>query len=398
MKKTALIIFLFMTFSGCNTLKLVHIIKQGEIKQKNYYQEIPVHLENNIVYLNVTIGNNTYRFILDTGAPNIISSALADSLNLGVKCKSSGLDSQGNKSDMTFTEIEEISINDLTYSEQGAAIVDFAAHDQLSCFNIDGIIGANLMKNSIWQIDLNNKLIRISDQINSMHLSENAYKVPIKPTLTGTPQINMNAFGIVISDVILDYGSNSGIDLCSANLIDSISKNDTSCVRTLGFSNLGLFGGMNDTIYSGVIRDIRLGDYEIEPQLVDIKKTGSSSIGTAFLKNFIVTIDWHEKSVYFEKSGTNELNRPSSFGFNAILSDDKLIVAQLVENSGAYKEGLALGDQILKVNDMDYSHIRQIEYCDIVKNGFIADDVTAINLTFKKDTLVKTVRLIREMF
>ena len=133
-------------------------------------------------------------------------------------------------------------------------------------------------------------------------------------------------------------------------------------------------------------------------QQIDIKKTGTSTLGTDFLKNYLVTVDWPGKTAYFEKLATDSIVPLTSFGFHVILHGEILEVAQLIENSPAYAEGLRLGDQILKVNDSDYTTIQKEEYCSIVKNGLVTEEVNEMVLTFQSGSHPKTIHLKRECF
>lgn len=50
----------------------------GATKSKNYYQEITFEFIKNKIIIPVEIDGKTYKFLLDTGAPNMISKEIHD--------------------------------------------------------------------------------------------------------------------------------------------------------------------------------------------------------------------------------------------------------------------------------------------------------------------------------
>src|SRR5690606_13265934 len=55
---------------------------KGKIVQRNYFEEISFEVVHDKIIVPITIDNKTYRFILDTGAPNLISEKVAKEINL----------------------------------------------------------------------------------------------------------------------------------------------------------------------------------------------------------------------------------------------------------------------------------------------------------------------------
>ena len=51
-------------------------LNAGGTSQKNYYSEIDYDDSQSSPIVKVVLGNKTYRFLMDTGAPNLISKAL----------------------------------------------------------------------------------------------------------------------------------------------------------------------------------------------------------------------------------------------------------------------------------------------------------------------------------
>jgi hypothetical protein len=74
--KTAIVCCLLFMFT-CGKIKAQEsTFGQGKIQSKQYYEEIDFELLHDKIVLPVTINNKVYKFLLDTGAPNVISERL----------------------------------------------------------------------------------------------------------------------------------------------------------------------------------------------------------------------------------------------------------------------------------------------------------------------------------
>ncbi len=399
MRKAIIFSVIALIFQSCNTLKVIYLLKSGNITERAYLQETSFEVVGGIILLKIKINGQDYDFMLDTGAPNVISTDLAKELKCRVYCMVESSDSQGNKDSMTFTRLDSLSIGNLTYLKQGAAIADFKKIKELSCLKIDGIIGANSMKKSIWQIDMLNKKIIITNNIGTLNIPQKAGIVEFSNQFTGIPLVDINIEGIVFKNVVFDYGSDSNIDISTDKISEILLKIDNSVIKSYGMKSLGLYGGKNDTIYTVLPGNILLDNYPINKQIVDLKKTGESTIGTELLKNYIVTIDWSNKKIYLEAHPQNNqdiANELNTFGFGAKLEDNNLVVVYLIENSPALNAGISIGDQILSIDGKDYTNLDLEGYCDIVINGLIDDKVNDIEMVIKMKDSTKKVLLKRE--
>jgi len=370
-------------------------MNKGEVSTADFYEQVPIEFENRMVIVPVSINGVKYKFILDTGAPTVISKEIADKLNLKDICTVKSADVHKNKSSMPFTNAGDICIGNLKFINQGAAIYDFGGNKELSCFPFSSIIGANLMKSAIWQIDLKNKTIIITNDINKLKIPETAIKFKFKGLPTGTPTANVTIEGVQINNVTLDYGSGSGVDMVSNKLLKKIHAGGIKFIRIFGYNSMGLYGGKNDTTFifksNAALEGNLLGN-----QKVTIRKNGLSTIGTQILKNYIVTFDWHNNMAYMEKITADTSDLMNSFGFTALLTDGKLLVTSITEKSSAAEKGLALGDQIISVNDKDYTSISADDYCNYIIKGMVPTDINTVEIAFKHNDVIQKIKLERK--
>ena len=72
--------FILLLISSANQAQKVDF-SSITINQKDYYQEIDFEIVNDKIMLPVVINNKTYSFLLDTGAPNLISKRVLEDIN-----------------------------------------------------------------------------------------------------------------------------------------------------------------------------------------------------------------------------------------------------------------------------------------------------------------------------
>ena len=394
MKKILALSVVIAFLCSCNIFKALHLMNQGTVSTTDFLEKVPIEFVNHMLIIPVSIGGTQYKFILDTGAPTVLSKEIADKQNLKTTCEIKSADAYKNKSSMNFTNAGDINIGNLKFINQGAAIYDFSTNKEISCFPFNSIVGANLMKSAIWQINLKDQIINITNDISKLKIADNAIKFKFHVMPSGTPVADVSVDGIQVNNVTLDYGSGSGIDLVSEKLINKIHTDKSKFTRIFGIVGMGLYGGKSDTTYifnnEASVEENKLGS-----QKISVRRTGLSTIGTQIWKNYIVTFDWKTKTAYMEKIASEVPDNISTFGFTAALTDGKFMVTSITEKSSAVENGIAIGDQIISVNDKDYSSVTHDDYCNYITNGMVAKDIKTVEISFKHNDIVKKVKLER---
>src|SRR5690554_2731746 len=78
-KFSILILLLLFTVACTNFSK---IYNSGSITSSNYYSEVIYETRLDLIILPVQIRGETYQFLFDTGAPNVISNELSEILQV----------------------------------------------------------------------------------------------------------------------------------------------------------------------------------------------------------------------------------------------------------------------------------------------------------------------------
>ena len=384
MKNTicTLVICLLFLYS-CTNQKTKKLLTGGEILQKEFKTEIPFEFRNGLIVLKVTIEGKQYDFMLDTGAPNVISKELAQQLNFKNKAKQKVGDSQNVTSKLSFTKIEKLSIGEIDFLNTGAVISDLSI-GAVGCLELDGFIGSNLMRTAIWKIDYANQVITFANSRDKLDLSGTKKIIPFETKTQGTPLINMRFNNILQKNVTYDTGSNKGIS-APKKMLDQLLKTNASLpiVHGFGITSHGLYGaGKMDSLYFAKVENISIGDIALKNKLVQFKTKGSILLGTQFFKNYDTVLDWFKKEIILIPQKEVELDKPS-FGFSHILKDQSLWVSRVMENSDSSKKGIQVGDQIVKIGEEDYSTTTWEDWCKLLNYGITKKD--EINITILKE-------------
>jgi hypothetical protein len=365
MKTTSLIIFSILLLTSCKSLKMVKLMTKGEIEQQQFISEIPFEYGMGLIIIKVTIEGKEYDFLYDTGAPNVISTELAQELNIKPYVTNKTVDSQGKKEELEYLLLPSVRIGSVDFINTGAAVADLNRSSVIACLNIDGIIGANLMQKAIWQIDYTNKVIRISNSMDSLNV-KNGKHIKFDQKMTGTPVADINVNGTVVKNVTIDSGSNGGFSLSEKTY--RIAKDSASpVVIGIGTTTSGLYGvGEVDTNYYTTISTVSIGEIQLSNQMVGFNKGHALTLGNEFFENYLVTYNWFDKEMILSEKMEHDNSSFNSFGFSYFFNETKLLVSMLIEGSEADQKGIKRGDQIIAINGVDYSEMTQEKWCEIL--------------------------------
>lgn len=395
MQKIVLFAVIFLLLScGSAFNKLMY---GGEIKQVEFYEEIDFDFSTGLPLIKVRIQGKEYTFLLDTGAPNILSKEVAQKIKYQTITSNKINDSQGKSARQVSVRIDTIQIGKLDFIDTGAVIIDFNKVYELSCFKFDGIIGANLMSKAIWEIDYAENKIAIADHIDSFDVSESAYKVPFyMSNAQRTPKVKIKTDRITFNKVTFDTGATGAFQLGMGKakpIIDSLEGFEME-----GSTSTGIFGRSTlSTSKYAKIDTTSLGNLKLFDQVIKFKSVGSTTLGNDFLKNYRVLIDWKRKEIKLEEQGGYDKKFHEGFDVLPRVEDNKLFVTGIVKESEAEKLGVQLNAQITSVNGEDASFISENLGCEYVLASPLSK-IDTLKLTILQDGKTSNLILPRRIF
>ena len=370
MKKITAFLLLSVCFlSSCGSYRAGKLFSSGEVVQQKFRVEIPFEYRMRLIILKVEIDGETYDFVLDTGAPNVISQELAKKLNLKAKLRQKVGDSQGKRDKLDFVKVNEMSINGLSFKNTGAVVADLQASTAIGCLNISGFIGANLMRKALWHFDFDKQVIVVANSLDSLHLQGEQHKVSFLSRKQGTPVCSVQVNDTITEKVIVDFGSNSGIDLSKKAYKSLKEQANEPLIETYkyGSSSSGLYGRADaDTNWFVKCTKAQIGEVMLDNPIIEFGAV-SHTLGIDFFKHYEVVLNWFDNEMTLIKRSTYDTTL-TDFGVSVYLRNDTLEVAAILKGSSADKAGIQIGDHITSINGENVEPIDVEKYCNLLLN------------------------------
>lgn len=367
---------------------------QGKINQKNYYEEISFELVNNKIMLPVIINNKTYQFLLDTGAPNVISKRVLNELNIQNSLKINVSDANNKSDTMEMVSVNSIQIGKLNFENNVALVSDLDNHYILKCYQMDGFIGSNLFHKSVVKISLKNKKIIITNDIKKLNPSSKPTKlVAIGQQKSPYIQVDYSSDkkNRVVEEVLIDTGMDGFFEM-SQNAFSIISKENVleELARANGSSGIGLFGSAPEK-EQVLFRTpfYKLNQTIFENLIANTTEDNNSRIGMDLLLHGDIIIDFINKKFYFEAKDKITFNEKPPV-YSATLIDTKYSIGFVWDAN--FKDKLSYGDEIIRV---DSFIINEMDFCEVVKIKEFRKNKESYELEVKskESTETKTVKI-----
>jgi hypothetical protein len=322
---------------------------------------IPFEFIDGKIVVSVNIKNTPHNFIFDSGAFTIISSELKDQLNeKKSKIIFEGVDANNVKSKMEVFSTDNLNISDLKMKNVNFSFADISWMSGRACKKISGIFGANMMKGKVWRIDFVNKTINVFEK--PQELPNTFATIPFsEDNFTSVPKINAKIRNQNI-EFIFDTGSGMGFTV-NPTSYDKIKDKDF-----LTFE--GLLSQSLNSIVKGErqvdMMEIEFNNTKVGNQIVDSSSDSPNLIGTRFIENFLVDLDFINKKIILANTGKGPEYQSFGIAFapidNHLVIVNKLNIPQLSE--------LKLTDKIIKINNTDVSKMSGERYFKVLKLNY----------------------------
>ncbi|WP_386402691.1 hypothetical protein [Sungkyunkwania multivorans] len=313
-----------------------------------------------VIQVGIDDTQNTYPFILDSGAANYLFENYLGQQSPKTTGRTLSMDTNGAFSFPKIYEAPYIGIGDITLRNVGFKYTE----QPFQCYDhIYGLIGANIMRHFVWQIDYQNQLI---------HISKERRHLPVTPDKESAIGIAKNKWGhqIYTSFAVGDKKGQFTIDLGSNSVLTiPLKKIDSSTVANgrelLGIGSSGLSSNDKESKkYVVTIDTLKLGKEKRPFTNVETYASNSSSftaIGNGFLKHFLITLDYPEKQLYLQdKNDQPFVHRTQSVGFQF---DDGLSVRSVFKHSNAYALGIRPEMDLISINGVVVKN--ETEFCEL---------------------------------
>jgi len=369
---------------------------KGKSVNKNFYTEINYTEVQGKIIIPVVIEENTYHFLLDTGAPNVITYGLFEKINSKSIKTITIKDANNKKMKMHVVSLPFITIGEATFKNIPTIVNHKTTNLIFDCFEIDGIIGSNLLRTTIIQFLPKEKLIKIADNKNKIYYNE---KEAIDLFLQGKQSspfiwIDLKGKSSVKEFVLFDTGMKGFYDLSISKYDSYKSKNAfVKNSEAMGVQSIGLFGPSNkNKQYRLIVPQLKINNSIFNNVITITTSSNRSRLGSDILKYGNVLIDYKNKKFVFTPfEGSVDLNE-KTLGISPIIIDDKFVVGMVWDDD--LKEIISFGDNIVSINGVSFN---EINICDIITKESVFKEKDTLEIEFSdiKGTLRK-IKLIKE--
>lgn len=271
--------------------------------------EIPFELFHNSIVVQATVnGKGPFNMLLDTGVdPSVID--LNTAKTIGLKLAVAGYQGTGGGTEANLaheTRLPLVQLGKLAARDVDATAIDMSKTSAALGKPIQGVLGYSLLKDRIVQIDYPKQVVRFYATSPYQNKTHGSNAKPTQLTFSYRDDVLANGVSVNGKPIIanVDTGDNGSFQLTPAAVAKlglQTQVANAKISRSVGFN-----GATENR--EATVKNITIGGISIDQPSVIFygKGTGRDDeawgirIGNAFLKNFIVTIDYQNKLITLE--------------------------------------------------------------------------------------------------
>lgn len=319
--------------------------------------------DNELVFIKVKVNQHQepLHFVFDTGA----STAVLDSevaKRLGIRSNYSQSTQGANGSEVyQIATGQTITIENIKFQNMNLVLVDLKELAQRTGTRLEGIIGYDILRKFVTQIDFETHTISLYNSSKEIPDRNTYQELPLHFKRGPIPQV---AVDFVLKDGSAERGSflfDSGANLTVAFNTSFAKKNNikSRTGKTIVAKARGLT--KTSTFAIGAAQKLSIANNEFMDLPIDISETktgvsGSNAydgiLGAKIINRFNMILDYQDKVWYFKPNAT--FKKPFYFPMSGIsikLIGDQIIIGHVIESSKAYRLGVREGDELLAINE-----------------------------------------------
>jgi len=356
-----------LLFSSAITAQNIFSANKGGTSQKKYFTAIPYKVVKNKVIVQCHINGKPYNFIVDTGAATTITPALYKQLNPGVIARVPVSDQSGKIDSLQIVSLKSVMLGNVTFNDIPAMVVK-ETQMLFDCFKVDGLIGSNLLRNSVVQFASQTHTLTITDMPKQLNLkSKYAEKMFLDP-IQSNPFIKAtitNGKNTGTDELLFDSGMDSFYDLSNKGFKEVFATISLLKVeaRAVGSYSLGMHGLSNEEeSYRLLAPKLEISGYTFTNVTTVTTHGQSSRIGADLFKYGTVTLDYINKKFYFEpfaKEATDLTKK--SWPFIPTAKEGKVVIGLVWDKAWAGK--INQDDIILSFDGRNYENA---DVCEVM--------------------------------
>jgi hypothetical protein len=338
-------------------------LNKGKTTQKNYFTAISYKEVKGKIIVKCEINGKPCNFIVDTGASVCISEKLYNELNPEVLTELEVSDQSEKKDSLKIISLKSIKLGDVTFKDVSAMVLKNPLITE--CFQVDGLLGSNLLRNSVIQFSSNEKKIYLTDNPKQLKLKRKYAEDMELTAKQSHPHIIVYPVNGKIAgkdNPLFDSGMDSFYDL-SLSAFEVFQKINLFTIEAQAFGTytFGLHGmADNQKHYRLFLPELSINNYSFKNLTLETTNDDASRIGTGILKYGKVTLDYRNKKFYFEPYSEEAADvSEKTWPIGPTVSDGELVVGIIWDES--LKDKVKLGDKVVKMGNTVYEGMDKCE-------------------------------------
>ena len=371
-------------------------INSGDLITKNGYFEIPFTETKKEIRLKASLKGEESEFMLDSGAPAFISKEIQGKYKFPYLMRARTRDASGKKMRTDIVTLDTVKVGPFIFTNIPALVLDMK-NSPIGCMGLSGNIGSNMLRHLIVQFNLKSSRVALTDQegllkqhltsSGPMHIdgqSDASFPVKINDDLTDT--------------IHFDSGDGQLFEISKRKAAQYAAARPADIVRK-GYGTLSMgIGGVGESFQQYVFKpgSIQIGNTKITGGTIVIAGNDKSRMGRELFHYGIFQLNYKESTFAFQPY-TSYTSNNYDYGFKLIPDEDIVIASCVWENAQAGQLGMTTDDQILKINDIDFTRLSRCDMETQARN-VLQQNAPSISVTFKhKKQSPKTITLQKKM-
>lgn len=366
----AVVLLLLLLWSADVSAQQYHYKLNFSLSVEDFADTISISVDQGRVYVPVSIGGHTYRFLLDTGAG--MSGIYSDTRIDGAKPIGhiTSHDANGQSHMTPVVSLPAMQLGNLTVTGYRVNVVNRPPGVK----NADGIVGFDIFnKGLLGKIDVRQKRLILTDR-KTLFRDEPGYEARYRLNFH-VPQVTVSPFEGFKEAVRFDTGDRSLYTISRETLEQAAMEVDQHLIdsqtegRTVGSLRMSHYGTeTTDEVTALCLWQLRWGDYSFY-NVRTLTAQGRATIGAALLNYGTVIINPHKRRLIFQPydggEGTMVDNRLPDIYYVPL--HGMASVGLVWEDSEPYRQGFRQGDIILQINDTPIRSFRQFTAFPFIK-------------------------------
>jgi len=303
-----------------------------------YQDTIPFRNDLGLIIVPITFNGEVKEFAFDTGAQITLSYAWASSELKKTRKTTTVTSSSGLKSKMRFYKSGTISFGSRKIT--GHRILNTPQNEIFTCYQLDGILGVDIIQQFNWVIDYENKILIMHppdyfpDQVDDMYALDFDFQ-------NNRPFVFLKREAATFT-FLLDTGAGGTSNISKRNYkLTNIDDYPQATMYSGNFDVNGIFTSSKPIVFQ--FPEAISEDVVLSPK-VYYNNAKSTKIGNSLWRGKQLFLSLKNDKLYLSQAGIIETKK--GYSFAVTFKEGKMIVIRLREGSDLWNEGVRQGDEI----------------------------------------------------